>query len=613
MANRKPLVLDTNGYYGQIPDTDSLIVLSASFIGNAILIPVANGAVQIGATGNARGTYSVDLQQSRSGVAMVASGIYSVILGGSDNTVNTAIGYSLVCGGYNNTAYDHYATVWGGNTNVILPGSSRYNSSTLGGGSQNEITGGACFIAGGFDNTAKLAAGARHVMIGGGRQNDIATADYNTIAGGYLNTLPVNSGDYTTITGGYSNTCVAASTNNGRNVLGGYDNSIQGQYCVVAGGYSNDIVLAAGAYYSTIMGGCENTINQLYNVIAGGFQNTLLAPTDYSVILGGRQNDAVSYVDTIAGGYFNTIPVNCGDRNTITGGYSNTCVAASPSNGGNVLGGYDNSIQGQYSVVAGYSNDIVVAIGGRYINISGGYANDITSTFVGTIVGGYSNSMTDSYGYVGGGKDNHITATAGYETICGGKDNSITLNYKHSILGGLGNSVASYSSNNLGGTGNTNRYTWSTTIGAYADTDHAAQVSQASGQFNSVGDAQTVVLMAARKTTDATPTLMYCRPLTNTYMDIIEGTSWYYTVKLIARQTNGDYTVSGWRAEGLVRHSIGGNPTIANNSYVVSFVGDAAWVFAVGVNTTQLILTVTGKAGENITWVARVELVQVID
>jgi hypothetical protein len=606
MANRKPLVLDTNGYYGQIPDTDSLIVLSASFIGNAILIPVANGAVQIGATGNARGTYSVDLQQSRSGVAMVASGNYSGILSGQNNYVDAI--YACCMGGDENHISGQYSNIFGGQLNIIGSG----GFCVIVGGYQNDVNGSLCTIGGGDSNTI-----IGRETIGGGRENSITSGAptsyyYCTIIGGYQNTK-TGTGTYNTITGGYSNSLTAGTSAGGSNVLSGHDNSIQGGYCVVAGGYSNDIVLAAGAIYSTIMGGCENTINQLYNVIAGGFQNTLLAPTDYSVILGGRQNGAVSYVDTIAGGYFNTIPVNCGTYNTMTGGYSNTCVAASTSNGSNVLGGYDNSMQGQYSVVAGYSNDIVVAIGARYINISGGYANDITTSYVGTIVGGYSNSMTGTYDYVGGGKDNHITAPNGYQTICGGKDNSITANNRHSILGGLGNSVASYTGTNLGGHGNTNRFTWSTTIGAYADTDHAAQVSQASGQFDSVGDAQTVVLMAARKTTDATPSLMYCRPLAAGYMDIIEGTSWYYTVKLIARQTNGDYTVSGWRAEGLVHHSIGGNPTIANNSYEVSFVGDAAWVFAVGVNTTQLILTVTGKAGENITWVARVELVQVID
>jgi len=77
--------------------------------------------------GNNRGTNAVDLQQARTADTQVASGNYTTIGGGNNNTAsvqyatigggrgNTAsAGYATVCGGRSNTASGPYATVLGG-------------------------------------------------------------------------------------------------------------------------------------------------------------------------------------------------------------------------------------------------------------------------------------------------------------------------------------------------------------------------------------------------------------------------------------------------------------------------------------------------------------------
>ena len=86
---------------------------------------VGNGAV----SGNARGQGAVDLQFSRTAATQVASGVYSCLAGGTNNTASGA--YSAVVGGTDNTASGdysgivasvssvasgHYSGVWSGDT-----------------------------------------------------------------------------------------------------------------------------------------------------------------------------------------------------------------------------------------------------------------------------------------------------------------------------------------------------------------------------------------------------------------------------------------------------------------------------------------------------------------
>jgi|GEM_PF-1627520 len=138
--------------------------------------------------GNPRGLHAVDLQSARSAVTQVASGNYSVIGGGQNNTASGSWatvggGYgslasgdaATVGGGYGNTASLKYATVGGGESNTASGGAA-----TVGGGSGNTASGDAATVGGGEGNTAS----GRSATAGGGSGNT-ASGDYSAIPGGY--------------------------------------------------------------------------------------------------------------------------------------------------------------------------------------------------------------------------------------------------------------------------------------------------------------------------------------------------------------------------------------------------------------------------------------------
>lgn len=170
---------------------------------NAAITPKGTGALVAqtpdGTTtgGNARGTYAVDWQMTRSNANQVASGGYTVIGGGYNNR-NT--GWTGVIGGggdnfiaTNNTGGD---TIGGGFNNSI---NSSNGNSTIGGGALNTILSFQqdSVIGGGRQNQINT----RTSVIGGGASNIIYT-NYTTIGGGVLN---VGAGDYSTVIGGFEN------------------------------------------------------------------------------------------------------------------------------------------------------------------------------------------------------------------------------------------------------------------------------------------------------------------------------------------------------------------------------------------------------------------------
>jgi hypothetical protein len=92
-------------------------------------------SLQRDAGGNTRGQGAVDLQSARSAATQVASGDYSVIGGGQNNTASGVA--ATVGGGSGNTASGVAATVGGGSGNTASG-----SAATVGGGLQNTATGG---------------------------------------------------------------------------------------------------------------------------------------------------------------------------------------------------------------------------------------------------------------------------------------------------------------------------------------------------------------------------------------------------------------------------------------------------------------------------------------
>ncbi|MBK7985737.1 MAG: hypothetical protein IPK11_02165 [Ignavibacteria bacterium] len=275
----------------------------------ALTAQVADNAA---AGGDKRGTYAVDWQMARANATEVASGIYSTISGGQNNTANNQ--YSTISGGTNNIASGTYTSIGGGESNNA---SGTYTS--IGGGESNTANDQYSTVGGGFSNTA----GGEFSTVSGGNTNT-ANANYSSVGGGQDNTA---SNLHATIGGGQDNTASNAHST----IAGGENNNASGTHSTIAGGENN----TANDQYSTVGGGFSNTASSFYATVAGG--NTNVAGGDYSTSGGGQDNTVSGTHSTISGGRNNTAS---GTHSTIAGGRGLT-LSASGSFG--FLGGNNGS------------------------------------------------------------------------------------------------------------------------------------------------------------------------------------------------------------------------------------------------------------------------------
>lgn len=171
----------------EVQDANTSIVLKPNGTGGIIAF-VPDGTA---AGGNARGPYSIELMPYRVGVAAtaVASGWYSVIIGGQKNT---AAGDFSIAFGNTNTTSGPYSTITGGANNTINA-SSQY--STISGGQSNTAsTNSHATVVGGQSNTSS----GQHSVSGGKSNNataasSMAFGDTNTSIGQYGGTFGYNN------------------------------------------------------------------------------------------------------------------------------------------------------------------------------------------------------------------------------------------------------------------------------------------------------------------------------------------------------------------------------------------------------------------------------------
>ena len=333
---------------------------------------------------------------------------------------NTALGcYSNIGGGTSNKATDCYSAVGGGQYNITI---GCYT--TIGGGLSGTASGRYATVSGGYKNTASLyyavvAGGSSNIAentlatIGGGQFNR-ANGAVATIAGGEYNTA---SGVYAFIGGGSTNcTCGNCST-----ISGGYNNCALGKSSTIVGGVSG----TASGCYSFVGGGLCNTASGLYSNVAGGRCNCVLG--NFSAIIGGANNTASNAVTVVAGGLQN---IACGDYSFVGGGQNNT--ASGYYGHSVVVGGGSNVASGNCSFVGGGNTNCAIG------NLS----------FVG---GGLSNTASGTYNYIGAGTGN-ITCGGDGDSVVGGEGNLIATyctdngngeNHNSFIGGGQGNCITS--------------------------------------------------------------------------------------------------------------------------------------------------------------------------
>jgi hypothetical protein len=205
--------------------TQAMAVIQATTLNSGIaIVPNGTGAITAnvpdGTTtgGNARGQYAVDLQMVRNTAGRVASGTYSVVMGGS---LNTSSGNNSTTSGYRNTA--------SGNGSVAL-------------GWENNASGIYAIALGNFSN---------------------ASSNYSTVSGGQNNTA--STGLNATVVGGQGNT-----SSGQHSISGGSGNAASGQNSTAFGGSNN------AQSQSSVTLGQQNVTSQPYSFSSGYFASSYL-------------------------------------------------------------------------------------------------------------------------------------------------------------------------------------------------------------------------------------------------------------------------------------------------------------------------------------------------
>jgi hypothetical protein len=226
-----------------------------------------------------------------------------------------------------------------------------------------------------------------------------------------------------------------------------------------------------------------------------------------------------------------------------------------------------------------------------------GSASQVASGGGSAIIAGAYNTASGSKTVIIGGEVNTIAGN--YSSSVGGTNITFTSSASHSgSVGGYYNTLDAQATSCMGMRGK-----------AYMHGQQTVGILSAT-----TGSKQTSVLGAARNTTNDTPTELFLDGYgASDRMVIPENTAWYFTVKVIARETNNDYTTCGWHFEGLISRDTGGNATLKNLGTIDQYINDFNWSCAVSADTTNqsLKIGVTGVSGENISWAARIELVEV--
>lgn len=128
------------------------------------------------------------------------------------------------------------------------------------------------------------------------------------------------------------------------------------------------------------------------------------------------------------------------------------------------------------------------------------------------------------------------------------------------------------------------------------------------------GNNQSTILILARQTTDATPTVLRSNSGsagTTNQLILQDSAAYYFKGSIVGRVTSNG-SASAWSFEGLIRRSTGAATTVIVQSslnLVGQDAGASSWAVAISADTTNggLAVTCTGQAATTIKWVAKLE------
>jgi hypothetical protein len=303
--------------------------------------------------------------------------------------------------------------------------------------------------------------------------------------------------------------------------------------------------------------------------------------------------------------------------------------------------------------MVGYPNDTyVAAISGTSLTLSQNASATGTPTLSfftphGVVVGGGNNQATGSYSFIGGGGDagtaaNRNVASGDWATVGGGRGNiasgagsfiggggldgsntnlgNIASGLVSFVGGGLSNNASGAGSAIVGGYQNLANGTGSTVLGGrYGNTRNIVGSIVSPACILPLGDgsgvAQSALLILARQTTDATPTVLASNNLsagTTNQVILPNNSAYLFRATVISGVTGGGNT-SAWILEGAIKRGANAASTAIVGSVTTNLLardaGASGWVIAATADTTNggLAITFTGQAGTTIRTVAKVE------
>jgi hypothetical protein len=360
--------------------------------------------------------------------------------------------------------------------------------------------------------------------------------------------------------------------------------------------------------------------------------------------VGGVANTAVGWFNFIGGGFTNSGTSSGAVTTQSATMNGTTAVTLSGSNASIRVGQYitGTSIAGQ---------TYVAAVSGTSLTLSQAASGSSTSTLSfftphGVVVGGGNNQATGSYSFIGGGGDagtaaNRNVASGDWSTVCGGHKNTASgiasfvggggisppfgsfantaSGVGSAIVGGFSNTASNQGTFIGGGYNNLSNGVYSAIMGGSMGTARAIvgnhvfpACSEPMGY--GYGFSQAALLVLAKQTTNATPTVLTSTndaPTTTNQVILSNNSAYFFTGEVVAGVTGGGNT-KGWTIEGVIKRganaastALVGTPTVTST---YADAGASTWVIAVTADTTNggLAVTFTGQAATTIRCVAQI-------
>jgi hypothetical protein len=314
-------------------NVDSLTAIASTTNADISIVPKGTGAFQLAVPdntttgGNKRGQYAIDLQRIRSAAAGAASGDYSCIVGGRNNTASGE--RSMILGGSENTTSGAVAVAIGGSNNSTAVYAVTIGYQNTASGNFSVAMGNSCAASGSSSTSLGISNNISGTAGFGAGSTNTNSGNYSAVFG-LSNSI---SGAYT-IRAGNGNTGNAAYsvTTGYNNVVSGSENGCFGSSSTVSANYGFSL-------------GYQNSVTGLYGLALG---KACTSSLDSATAIGLRCK-ATGETSLAIGGYFYSDSTASGGNSIIVG------FGTASSSFSSIFG--SGTCDAPYSTVLGYQGN----------------------------------------------------------------------------------------------------------------------------------------------------------------------------------------------------------------------------------------------------------------